>query len=69
VIESPRGIILIDAAVITRGIRTRARMNKRMNYLMVAFMQGVYYQTGVSEINCIEARKAAAGAGLVQSWL
>ena len=25
--------------------------------------------TGVSEMNCIEARKAAAGAGLVQSWL
>jgi hypothetical protein len=39
---------LIDAAVITRGIRTRARMvekNKRMDDLMVAFMQGVYYQT------------------------
>jgi hypothetical protein len=26
-------------------------------------------QTGVSEINCSEARKATAGAGLVQSGL
>jgi hypothetical protein len=26
-------------------------------------------QTGVSEINCSEARKAAAGAGLARRWL